>query len=391
MIQTMPPLEDMSPDKDSIQGEMTRLRQLVAELDGLRNLDSDIFRQDRDHTAVDQDWMDGTIRDIAIKGNEVIEEPVCTPTTITTGSGRQVSESSPTRDTSSLIEDMQTTKTQGFPGPASYKKPDVRPAENSAEISPTKARLNMQPREALGDETPVTDTTSVRHIMAIKDRSEKLVRKSPEGSPGGSPEIKVTARLCNTAPTTSTRWQIVNRSGGATAMSAGAVGMDGASLVPRGVLGRKLKLKKSKTLHRAPPSQPESMARTQASEARIVNLGDELDSLTVRTPGGYPSHLCADDDIADHSNEAMDGFHMETVLVEAQGLKHLWDSTKRLLHELQHRGASALHMYWRVVSPIFNSRSGSWQTNTKQKATWSDRTALALLLPGVILATAVLV
>ncbi|KAF4977067.1 hypothetical protein FZEAL_6345 [Fusarium zealandicum] len=93
--------------------------------------------------------------------------------------------------------------------------------------------------------------------------------------------------------------------------------------------------------------------------------------LGVHVPGSFPTHLHAEDGIADHSSNRDAG----------NGNQGLWDAVKEVSQAMRGGCTWLLSLYWAMVQPIFDSKSEYW---TREKSNWKDLASLCLAYPLIM-------
>lgn len=371
--------------KQAIQRDMSMLRAQVTNLDCLA---PDMLQRQTDQYEEGQAWVEDAIRDITIKGNEVMEESVFTPTTTTTGFDQQTSSSSLTLVTTEGAENIQGIQTRGVQGPVSSKQREMRPRETSVTNCQTNLQSSMQANSVPVEETPVIAITSARQLKATKKRTENLVTMS-EPPPLTN---KAAARgMCK--PPTLTSIQHMNLAAGNVRSQVPAV------TVRHGGMKTEMKCNVHKEGVEASACQQSNeklmMARLDSlSSVRDVGMSrleGKLETLIACTPGSYPSHLDVEDDTDDRSSnkpvEQSNRCLNRRISIGTYRDSSTWDTLEEFFCSIKF----VPRLYWGVVAPVFHHNSDYWQRSSKQQTTWRDGITMVLATPLAIAAIALVI
>lgn len=368
-----------SPPRDTLQRDMVTWRDEVVRLECLKKLETDIPQAKGENVYEDHGWMENTMRDITNKGHEIRGVYACIRTTTTTGSDPQPSPSSPTRDSSNNLEELHDQMKRSSMQ-VTCNQPETGVGKTSTTTCQPKVSSSTTPNLMLVRGTPATGTTSVRQLAPTKQRTEQLVTRSTDATLA----TRGAKEACSTLPTsTSIPHQDVEHGDAKLSPHNSLEVRELVELAENlGILRQNID--KRRIAIGSGPKSSEVKKTQPVPASRVTKLEAELQSLMARTPGSYPAHLDVADGIADPSN-----WHSD----RSKEVSDYFDSSDDMneLSIVYHHGAVALYMYWELVRPICDPKSGYWQRYARQEATWRDGVVVGLAIPGAVLAAAVFV
>lgn len=326
-------LRDQLLTMEEIQADVKTLRERLALVDqpSLTTL------KNKDDNNGTRTWAQDAMRDITNKGNEVKRTCASTPITTTTGYAQTTLTSHPKPSCDSQTGLQQKRKVTR----ATHNLRSLGTTPGALEISQENRGRSTWPRSVSVTETRAIDTISRR-----QERTERHSELPPETcvsnkEPEPTSEVPAASLQCN------------NLSTSTSTMGLGDVGNTTAG----------------DTLQEDTACKsPEYLLRQRLGHGTETN--NQTMDLAVHVPGSFPSRLNAEDGIADPSSN---GYGQDK-------RRGLWDAIKEVSNAVKGCCIWVLKLYWRVVQPVFDSRSEYW-VRTGQDNNWKDLGRFALAFP----------
>lgn len=337
---------------ESVRKDMMKLREKLGDLD---RMDLGVRRGHAAQCDTDNEWIEDTMRDITRKGLEAFDDCAYTPTTTTTGYDQQESYLKE-KGENGLQPDLRIQEANEQTESV-CAQPARGPSEHNKGHFPEKPHQNTSVNEQGMPHHIVPGTISTSHLTTTRQRVESLVKesvaptrpvaRSDEGYKCSNLETELhqdkEGKLMEHKP----RW----------------VSQESA------VMGSPAML----TMETAP------VARRRANPSLIL------------IPGSFPGHPGSDG--SDGIENLLDEKDLSKPTSEANATQQGGECLEvdGVLYGLHKQGLFLMKLYWRIVRPVFDPHSVYWQRQAKQEATALDSVVLLMALPGVILATAVVV
>ncbi|KAI8723724.1 hypothetical protein NCS52_00229000 [Fusarium sp. LHS14.1] len=326
-------LKDQLMTMEEIKADVNTLRKKLALVDqpSLTTLKS------KDDSNGIRTWAQDAMRDITNKGNEVKRTCASTRITTTTGYAQTMSTSHLKPDYDSQTGLQQRRKANR----TIQKLRSLGTTPGALEISQENRGRSTWPRSGSATETRAIGTIS-RH-QELTERCPELPPETCASNkePGPTSEVPAASLQCNSLSTSTSTMELDN------------VGNTAAADT----------LQEDKTC-----KSPEYLLRQRLEHGTEAN--NQTMDLTAHVPGSFPTRLNAEDGIADPSSN---GYGKD-------GRRGLWDAIKEVSNAVKGCCIWVLKLYWRMVQPIFDSRSEYWVRNG-QANNWRDLARFALAFP----------
>lgn len=374
--QDAPPKEGVLA-RDKIKKDLDFLKAEVEKIDELHWMTE---KKGLHPLPTDHEWIEGAIRDITAKSDQVMEIPVSTPTTTTTGYDPLASSLNPNRETAG-------GKTKSLPRHM-MDRPSAKPTLSAAGTDSTGSRQKTVPSSLLsltpdGQIVPIDITSMSTYGLASnqrespgaleRQRSGGMERKDPWNSTSPTSTFAVDeVKGISVKPWDLLRNRRPNR--------------PPKRNYPR--TQRQAAASKTIQLNHSPSGDPRRGPVYPRPEWRVwrmvLGAGDSFGRLMRHCPGAYPFHLDVEEDIAARSRGLPMVRNSKSNRMRNES-KGTFDTVREFLFVARCHVEVFVRLYWTLAGPIFDPSSEYWVRNTKDEATFGDGVTFVLAMPGAFL------